>query len=133
LDINFNASSNQGSGAVTYNPRLVNISTSNVKMWYAALSNETNYRRANVLVAPGGYLETDNGIYLNWGDNMNSSSIPVIATSSSDNSQEIETVDLLVDGIWYRITVYVSVDNLNDTDPNNNIRRVFMTAQRMSA
>lgn len=137
LDINFTNSSNAGSGAVTYNPRLVNISASNIKMWYAALSNETNYRRANVLVAPGGYLETDNGIYLNWGDNMHSGSTAITATSGdrtgSDNSQEIETVDLLVDGIWYRITIYVSVDNLNDTNATNNIRRVFMTAQRMSA
>jgi len=132
LDLNFTNSSNANSGAVTYNPRLVNISTSNIKVWYAALSSVDRYRRSNVLLAPGGYMETDNGIYLNWGDNMNSTSIPVLATSSSDDSQEIETVDLLVDGIWYRIIVYVSVDNLNDTNATNNIRRVFMTAQRMS-
>ncbi len=133
LDCNFTNSSNAGSGAVTYNPRLVNISTSNIKLWYAALSSVDRFRRSNVLLAPGGYMETDNGIYLNWGDNMNSSSVPVLATSSSDDSQEIETVDLIVDGIWYRIIVFVSVDNLNDTDPTNNIRRVFMTAQRMSS
>ncbi|MFP8892205.1 MULTISPECIES: hypothetical protein [Chryseobacterium] len=133
LDLDFNASSNQGSGAVTYNPRLVNASSSNIKVWYSALSSVDRFRRSNVLLAPGGYMETDNGIYLNWGDNMNSSSTPVTATNSSDNSQEIETVDVIVDGIWYRVIVFVSVDNLNDTDPSNNIRRVFMTAQRMSS
>ncbi|MEI3791100.1 MULTISPECIES: hypothetical protein [unclassified Chryseobacterium] len=136
LDIDFTTSSNSA-GPVSYNPRLVNISSSNIKLWFAALSNETNYRRSNVLVAPGGYIETDNGIYLGWGDNMDSTSTAITATSGnrtgSDNSQEIEIVDLLVDGIWYRITVYISVDNLNDTNAANNIRRVFMTAQRMSS
>ncbi|AYN02341.1 hypothetical protein [Chryseobacterium sp. 3008163] len=132
LDLNFNTSSNAGSGTVSYNPRLVNVFSSNIKVWYAALSSVDRQRRANVLLAPGGYLETDNGIFLNWGDNMNSGSTPVVASSSSDDSQEIETVDLIVDGIWYRIIVYVTVDNLNDNIPANNIRRVFMTAQRMS-
>lgn len=137
LDLSFTSSSNVGSGGVTYVPRLVNVFASNIKVWYSALSSVNNYRRANVLLAPGGYLQTDDGLYLNWGDNMNSTSTAITATSGdrtgSDNSQEIETVDLLVDGIWYRIIVFVSVDNLNDTDPSNNIRRVFMTAQRMSA
>lgn len=133
LDLNFTISSNQASGMVSYNPRLVNVSPGNIKLWYASSSSIDHFRRANVLLASGGYMETDNGIYLNWGDNMNGSSTAVTATSSSDDSQEIETIDLIVDGIWYRITVYVSVDNLNDNDPTNNIRRVFMTAQRMSS
>ncbi|MFP3598615.1 hypothetical protein [Chryseobacterium sp. SIMBA_029] len=136
LDLNFTFSSNLGSGGVTYAPLLVNVFSSNIKVWYSALSSVNNYRRANVLLAPGGYLQTDDGLYLNWGDNMNSTSTAITAMSGDrtgfDNSQEIETIDLLVDGIWYRIVVYVSVDNLNDTDATNNIRRVFMTAQRMS-
>jgi hypothetical protein len=102
-------------------------------MWYSALSSVDRFRRANILVAPGGYVETDNGIYLNWGDNMNSSSTPINSTSSSDDSQEIETIDLAVDGVWYRLTIFVYVDNLNDTIPANNIRRVHITAQRMSS
>jgi len=133
LDLNFNTSSNAGSGTVSYNPRLVNVFNSNIKVWYAALSSVDRYRRANILLAPGGYIETDNGIYLNYGDNMNSSSAPAVAMTGTDDSMEIETIDLLVDAIWYRIIVYVSVDNLNDTNPANNIRRVFMTAQRMSS
>ncbi|MPT30260.1 MAG: hypothetical protein E2600_01050 [Chryseobacterium sp.] len=133
LDLNFTASSNTGSGGVTYNPRLVNISSANIKMWYSALSSVDRFRRANVLLAPSGYLETDNGIYLNWGDNMNSTSTPLTASSSSDDSQEIETIDMAVDGIWYRITVFVFVDNLNDNIPANNVRRIFLTAQRMSS
>ncbi|PQA95719.1 hypothetical protein B0A69_04925 [Chryseobacterium shigense] len=133
LDLNFTVSSNQGSGVVSYNPRLINVSSGNIKLWYASSSSIDHFRRSNVLLAPGGYMETDNGIYLNWGDNMNGSSTAVTATSFSDDSQEIETVDLIVDLIWYRITVFVSVDNLNDNDPTNNIRRVFMTAQRMSS
>ncbi len=132
LDLNFSASSNTGSGGVTYNPRLVNVSSNNVKMWYAALSSVDRYRRANILVAPGGYVETDNGIYLNWGNNMNSSSTPITSLSTSDDSQEIETVDLAVDGVWYRLTIFAYVDNLNDTDASNNIRRIHITVQRMS-
>ncbi|PTT43229.1 hypothetical protein DBR28_00915 [Chryseobacterium sp. HMWF028] len=132
LDLNFTADSNQGSGAVTYNPRLVNVFSANIKVWYAALSSVDRYRRSNILLAPGGYIETDNGIYLNYGDNMNSSSAPTVAMTGTDDSMEIETIDLLVDAIWYRIIVYVSVDNLNDATVANNIRRVFMTAQRMS-
>ncbi|NML72459.1 hypothetical protein HHL23_22160 [Chryseobacterium sp. RP-3-3] len=135
LDLDFTTSSNSA-GPVSYNPRLVNVFSSNIKVWYAALSSVTQQRRSNVLLAPGGYLETDNGIYLGYGDNMHSGSTAITATSGdrtgSDNSGEIETVDLVVDGIWYRITVFVSVDNLNDTNATNNIRRVFMTAQRMS-
>ncbi|NML69148.1 hypothetical protein HHL23_05000 [Chryseobacterium sp. RP-3-3] len=131
LDLNFFASSNTATGE-TYTPRLVNASSSNIKVWYASLSNQDQYRRSNVLLAPGGFLETTGGTYLALGDNMNSGSTPVTATSSSDNSKEIVTVDLVVDGIWYRIVVEVSVDNLNDTNATNNIRRVFMTAQRMS-
>ncbi|MBP2617788.1 hypothetical protein [Chryseobacterium jejuense] len=133
LDLSFLSSSNTGSGGVTYNPRLVNVSSGNVKMWYSALSSVDRFRRANILVAPGGYVETDNGIYLNWGDNMNSSSTPINSTSSSDDSQEIENIDLAIDGVWYRLTVFVYVDNLNDTIPANNIRRVHITAQRMSS
>jgi hypothetical protein len=133
LDLNFTASSNTGSGGVTYNPRLVNVSSVNIKMWYSAISSVDRFRRSNVLLAPSGYLETDNGIYLNWGDNMNSTSTPLTASSSSDDSQETEMIDMAVDGIWYRITVFVFVDNLNDNIPANNVRRIFLTAQRMSS
>ncbi len=132
IDLNFTGSSNTGSGGVTYNPRLVNTFGSNVKVWYSALSSVDRFRRANILLAPGGYIETDNGIYLNWGNNMNSLSTPVNSLSSSDDSQEIETIDLSVDGIWYRVTIFVYVDNLNDTVDFNNVRRVHITTQRMS-
>lgn len=132
IDLNFTANSNTGSGGVTYNPRIVNVFGSNIKIWYSALSSVDRFRRANVLVAPGGYIETDNGIYLNWGNNMNSISTPETALSSSDDSQEIETIDLAVDGVWYRITIFVYVDNLNDSLDFNNVRRVHITTQRMS-
>ncbi|SEH49071.1 hypothetical protein [Chryseobacterium culicis] len=132
VDLNFTSNSNAGSGSVTYNPRLVNIFGNNIKIWYSALSSVDRYRRANILVAPGGYVETDNGIYLNWGDNMNSNSTPLNSLTGSDDSQEIETIDLSVDGIWYRVTIFVYVDNLNDTLDFNNIRRIHITAQRMS-
>jgi hypothetical protein len=132
IDPYFSSSSNQGTG-VSWNPRVYNVHSSNIKIWYAAVSSVDNFRRNNVLLAPGGYMETDNGMYLGYGSlNDIATSTPRTVVTGSEDSSETETIDFVVDGVWYRVTIYIIIDNKNTSDNNDNVRVINITAQRMS-
>ncbi|WP_313385185.1 hypothetical protein [Chishuiella sp.] len=132
IDIYFNASSNT-TGAVYPNiPRIYNATTSNIKLWYSAVSNVTNYMGGNILLAPGGYVNTDDGIYLNLGYNDISTSAARTAVTGTIPAQETETIDFVVDGVWYRMTIFIIVDNKNTATDTDNTRIINIVAQRMS-
>lgn len=133
IDVYFNASSNTTASVFPYIPRLYNISTSNIKLWFSAVSNVTNFMGGNILLAPGGYVNTDDGIYLNLGYNDISTSSPRNAITGSNPSQETETIDFVADGIWYRMTIFIVVDNKNTANDADNTRIINIVAQRMSA
>lgn len=132
IDVFFTGTSNTGPGAYPAVPRLYNVSSNNIKLWFGAVSNVTNYMGANILLAPGGYANTDDGIYQNWGYNDHSGTTPRTAVESSSAANETETIDFVVDGVWYRMTIFIIVDNKNDTDSTNNTRIIHLVAQRMS-
>ena len=141
-----------GSGTVSFNPRLVNISASNVKFWFSAMTTVDRYNAANLVLAPNSWVDLDNGIYSTWGANSvtstatNPSVTPAVAPngvgvgSNADASLlgnangEVVTLDLSLDNKWYRIYYYMVVDNQDITPvgvPANCVRRLYLSIQRL--
>lgn len=131
LDGWFNNSSNGGSGSVTFNPRLVNITNNPVKIWFSALTNVDRFNGSNVVLAANGYANLDNGIYLNVGSNMMLNGTPSSAYTGSDNQQEMLTCDLSIDGKWYRIYYFPIIDNMNTVPNTDNTRVMHVSIQRL--
>lgn len=132
IDVFFSATSNTTASVFPYIPRLYNVSGSNIKLWFSAVSNVTNYMGGNILLAPGGFVNADDGIYLNLGYNDISTSTPRTSLTGSISSQETETIDFVVDGVWYRMTIFIVVDNKNTASDADNTRIINIVAQRMS-
>jgi len=138
-----------GPGTVSFNPRIVNISGDNVKIWFSAMTTVDHFNMANVVLAPNSWVNLDNGIYSTWGLNSISStpsntSVNTSATSGSygkglgnnvtgSNNGEIETLDLSVDSKWYRIYYFMVVDNndVANATAANCTRRCFLSIQRL--
>jgi hypothetical protein len=144
LDAYFNASSSSGNGSVTMYPRLVNISTSPVKLWFSAMTTVNNFNAGNYLLAPStpvgsgtslrpsAYVELDNGIYYNLGLNdKDGINTPRITGSGQGANQEVVTVDLSFDGKWYRIYYFPTVDNKNTNSTADDTREIFLSIQRL--
>lgn len=144
LDAYFNADSSQGNGAVTMYPRLVNTSSSPVKLWFSALTTVDRFNAANYLLAPSiptgsgsslapsAYVELDNGIYYNLGFNdMAGSSTPRSTGSGAAANQEVLTLDLSLDNKWYRVYYFPIVDNKNTTSTTDDTREIYLSVQRL--
>ncbi len=132
LDAYFNASSNQGNGAVTMYPRLVNISSAPVKLWFSAMTTVDRFNAGNYLMASGGYVELDNGIYYGYGYNdILGVTTPRASGSGNGGNQEVVTVDLSLDDKWYRIYYLPIVDNMNTTSASDNLRKIYLSIQRL--
>ncbi len=135
LDGIFNASSVQGNGSVSFNPRLVNTSTTtNQKIWVAEISSVDRFNFSNVIIgANGGWINIDNGIYLNYGDNMTTSST-VYGTKGGtpdNNSNEVVVLDIILNSKWFRCYYFIIVDNHNQTLAANYTREVYLSIQRL--
>lgn len=132
LDAYFNASSNQGNGAVTMYPRLVNISSDPVKLWFSAMTTVDRFNAGNYLMASGGYVELDNGIYYGYGYNdILGVTTPRASGSGNGGNQEVVTVDLSLDDKWYRIYYLPIVDNMNTVSTADNLRKIYLSIQRL--
>jgi hypothetical protein len=132
LDAYFNASSNQGNGAVTMYPRLVNISSDPVKLWFSAMTTVDRYNAGNYLMASNGYVELDNGIYYGYGHNdFLGVTTPRASGSGNGGDQEVVTVDLSLDDKWYRIYYLPIVDNMNTVSESDNLRKIYLSIQRL--
>ncbi|MDQ1098559.1 MULTISPECIES: hypothetical protein [Chryseobacterium] len=144
LDAYFNANSSQGNGAVTMYPRIVNTSSSPVKLWFSALSTVDRFNAGNYLLAPStatgsgtslapsAYVELDNGIYYNLGFNdILGTSTPRTTGSGAGANQEVLTVDLSLDDKWYRIYYFPIVDNKNTATTNDDTREIYLSIQRL--
>jgi hypothetical protein len=131
LDGYFNATSNTA-GGVSFNPRLVNVSEKPVKIWFSAMTTIDSFRSGNhLLAADGGWVNLDNGIYYGYGANdVLGVSTPRVS-GNGVNGQEIVQVDLSLDDKWYRIYYFPIVDNLNTTDNADNVRKIFLSIQRL--
>lgn len=132
LDAYFNASSNQGDGAVTMNPRLVNISSGSAKVWFSAITTVDKFNAGNYLMAPNGYVNLDNGIYYGYGYNdILGSTTPRSSGDGAVANQEVVTVDIALDHKWYRIYYFPIVDNMNTASTTDNVREIFISIQRL--
>lgn len=123
-----------GSGTVTFQPRLVNISSQNVKIWVSAMSTAENFNDANVVVGQGAWVNLDNGVLNGYGENS-------ILTSPSNGSNsyynlssgktEVMTMDFSLDEKWYRVYYFPIVDNKDQITPSGMKRKVFISIQRL--
>lgn len=139
LDAYFNIASNVGNGNVTMYPRLVNTSDTPVRFWFSALTTIDSFNAGNYLIAPGGYVELDNGIYYGYGyndiyDPNSSNSIYRNGRSTGSGqagNQEVVTVDISLDDKWYRIYYFPIVDNMNTTSNSDDQRILYLSIQRL--
>lgn len=131
LDMSINSSSNC-TGCVSVNPILVNTSASPVKVWFSAMTTVDRFNAGNYLIAPGGYVNLDNGIYYGYGFNdILGSSTPRSSGSGTGANQEIVTLDVSVDDKWYRVYYFPTVDNMNTSSDTDNQRVVYLSIQRL--
>ncbi|QYN51108.1 hypothetical protein [Apibacter sp. ESL0404] len=117
---------------ISYNPRLVNITTSPVKLWYGARASATYKGDANlILPANGGFVSLDDGIWCNVGDNNVMANANDINNKPSYDQTEIITVDVSLDDKWYKVYFFGFIDNMNTIDYSDNLRRFYISIQRL--
>ncbi|WP_426481076.1 hypothetical protein [Chryseobacterium sp. R2ACT005] len=142
LDAYFSGDSNGGNGSVTMYPRIVNITSTPIKIWFSALSTVDRFNAGNYLLAAKpssgtnkSYVELDNGIYYGVGFNdmyTDPTSTPGRTSGSGNNAnQEVETVDIAFDDKWYRVYYFPTVDNKNTTGTSDNTRVIYLSIQRL--
>jgi hypothetical protein len=141
LDGYFTGPANGAAGTVSFNPRLVNVSSSPVKFWFAALTNVDRFNGANIVLAPtgsgttvsggGGWVNLDNGIYSNYGSNGVTGSPSVSITNPGTANQEVLTMDINLDDKWYRVYYFINIDNNDTTTTSDDIRRLYLSVQRL--
>lgn len=131
-----------GSGTVSFTPRLVNVSTSNVRFYFSALTTVNSFNTANIVLTPNSWTNLDDGIYNGYGVN-NTTSSPTATPNAAvapngagtnnvaENNTEVVQVDLSVDDKWYRIYYYPIIDNMNTTSTADDLRRIFISIQRL--
>lgn len=121
-----------GSGTVSFNPRLVNVSGENVKFWFSAMTTVDRFNTANIVLKPSNWVNLDNGIYNGYGENNTMTSpSPGNVTGVGSNNTEIVTLDLSLDDKWYRVYYYPIIDNNNQTDYRYMTRKVYLSIQRL--
>lgn len=116
---------------VTYNPRLVNISSSPVKLWFAAIATEGDKSGSNIVLKPNGFMNLDDGLYACVGDNMLTSNGGSPSYTPGNYINEIITIDISLDEKWYRIYYFGFIDNMDTLDPSDNQRVFYISVQRL--
>lgn len=127
LDAQFDASS-AGTGTITsFNPRLYNIGSSDVKIWVSEMSTFTgDSDNGNIKLSPGAYRQFDDGVFL------------------TQNNNETVTFDITIQEPqpkWYRVYYAFRVDNKSmtgnsnatttDSNTSDNTRELFLSIQRL--
>lgn len=131
LDGYFNAASNT-EAPYPFIPRIYNASTENVKFWWGGVTSVEGRGRSNVVLAPNGYQNLDNGMYMGLGQNMRlGSSTPATSLDYGTTSQETMTIDVFYNGKWYRVFFTGWVDNMDTTATSDDVREIYITYQRM--
>ena len=136
----FSKSSNLAPTTGQQNPsvelRLVNISfTKNKIIWFvsdAGLHSQSASNHAIPISKIGqkGYLTMDQ-LDLYWGANMTKDSTPSTNTALGNVFLEPLRADILYNNKWFQLEYFGIVDNLNDTDPTNNKRVIYLTVKRL--
>lgn len=127
LDAQFNSSSAGTGAATTFNPRLYNVGTSDVKIWVSEMSTHTgDSDNGNIKLSPGAYRQFDDGVYL------------------TQTNNETVTFDITIqepEPRWYRVYYAFRVDNKSitgssdatttDSNTSDNTRELFLSVQRL--
>lgn len=131
LDAYFDQHSN-GTSPISFIPRIYNVSDKPVKYWWGGVTSVEGRGRGNVILAPGGYQNLDNGMYMGYGENMiMGTSTPATSLDYGSTSQETMTIDIFYNGKWYRAFFTGWVDNKDTSDNADNTREVYITYQRL--
>ena len=130
LDGYFSGTTQTGSGGTPFNPRLVNITSSPVKLWFSAMSTVDNFNGNNVVIAAGSYLSLDNSLYYTAAPNQTITN-PGTAISTAQNNTEVLTLDLQLDQKWYRVYYFPIIDNKDQTTVAGMTRKVYLSIQRL--
>lgn len=148
LDVKILGASNRGPDGVTINPVLFNITDKPVKLWFSAMTTVNNYNAGNYVLAANNYVNLDDGIYYDFGlnDMIGSDGLVYNAANgttlidkgagrsilgAAGNHQEVVTVDVSLDGKWYRIYYFPIVDNLNNSNEKDDLRKIYLSIQRL--
>lgn len=124
-------SSSNSSGPVSITPRVYNISSSPKKYWWQGMTSQEGRGDGNVILAPGGYQDLDNGMYLGYGKNMVMGTSTPGTSVSYANDAEGFNFDFLFDGKWYKVEMSFSVDNMDTTNNADNVRKWYCRIARI--
>jgi len=127
LDAQFDGNSSGTGAATTFNPRLYNVSNSDIKIWVSEMSTHTgDSDNGNIKLSPGTYRQFDDGVYL------------------TQTHNETVTFDITMqepEPRWYRVYYAFRVDNkstagtsnstTSDTSTADNTRELFLSVQRL--
>lgn len=122
--------SSNGTGPVSITPRVYNISSSPIKIWWQGFTSVDGRGDGNVLLASGGYQDLDNGMYLGYGENDIATSTPRTAVSYANNAEGY-SFDFIFNNKWYRVEMSFLVDNMNTSTPADNLRKWYCVITRM--
>ena len=121
-----------GGGSVNINPRLVNFTSNNVKVFFSAMTTVDRFNGSNVVLQPNGWINLDNGLYYTPQPNQTMSSPSTTQyVNGANGNTEVLTCDLMLDNKWYRIYYYPIVDNKDQTNVANMVRKVYLSIQRL--
>ncbi|ANF52793.1 hypothetical protein A0O34_20745 [Chryseobacterium glaciei] len=127
LDAQFDNSSAGTGSSTTFNPRLYNVGSSDMKIWVSEMSTHTgDSDNGNIKLSPGAYRQFDDGVYL------------------TQTHNETVTFDITIqepEPRWYRVYYAFRVDNKSTTGTSNNTtsdsstadntRELFLSVQRL--
>ncbi|MET3535040.1 hypothetical protein [Chryseobacterium limigenitum] len=127
LDAQFDGNSSGTGAATTFNPRLYNVGSSDMKIWVSEMSTHTgDSDNGNIKLSPGAYRQFDDGVYL------------------TQTHNETVTFDITIqepEPRWYRVYYAFRVDNKSTTGTSNNTtsdsgtadntRELFLSVQRL--
>ncbi len=130
FDVYCSGSSN-GTGPVSIVPRVYNMSSSPVKIWWQGFTSIDGRGDGNVLLASGGYQNLDNGMFLGYGRNHIEGSTTPQTSVSYSNSAEGYSFDFIFDNKWYRVEMSFAVDNKNTSNTSDNVRMWYSRITRM--
>jgi hypothetical protein len=118
-------------GTISFNPRLVNVSSSPVRFFFSSMTTSDHFNTANIVLATNGWVNLDNGVWNGYGLNDILSSPRSTAINVGQQNTEVITVDLSLDEKWYRIYYYPIVDNMNTTGTSDDMRKIYLSIQRL--
>lgn len=119
-------------GGLSYNPRLVNITDSPVKIWFGTTGSISYKGEANlILSASGGFVSLDDGVWCNAGENMVMVNGGKSNVEPQGNQTEILTADLSLDDKWYKIYFFGIIENMDTTNGSDDQRVFYISVQRL--